>query len=191
MTGESGVAFLSLNASEFVEMFIGVGAARVRDLFNQVRLWHPGRLAVSLQTHHQCAALLMLGFQGVRGWLSQSTQARSLRPCIIFMDEIDAVGRTRGGAQVGYTVLIHVCCATTARFQPQLPAFTALSTSARELLRIDTAGQRRARHHAEPAAVGDGWLWRPRWAPDPDIKPMSFIPSLWHLPWVPAVRKLR
>lgn len=34
--GESGVAFLSLNASEFVEMFVGVGAARVRDLFNQV-----------------------------------------------------------------------------------------------------------------------------------------------------------
>ena len=35
--GESGVAFLSLNASEFVEMFVGVGAARVRDLFNQVQ----------------------------------------------------------------------------------------------------------------------------------------------------------
>ena len=34
------MAFLSLNASEFVEMFIGVGAARVRDLFNQVQLWH-------------------------------------------------------------------------------------------------------------------------------------------------------
>ena len=37
MAGESGVAFLSLNASEFVEMFVGVGAARVRDLFNQAR----------------------------------------------------------------------------------------------------------------------------------------------------------
>ena len=126
MTGESGVAFLSLNASEFVEMFIGVGAARVRDLFNQVRLWHPGRLAVSLQARHECAALLMLGVQGVRGWSSQSTQARSLRPCIIFMDEIDAVGRTRGGAQVRYTVLARVRHAATARFQPQVPAFTAL-----------------------------------------------------------------
>jgi ATPase family associated with various cellular activities (AAA) len=119
------VAFLSLNASEFVEMFIGVGAARVRDLFNQVRLWHPG-LAVDLQTRHQCAPLLMLGVQGVRGWLSRTMQARSLRPCIIFMDEIDAVGRTRGGAQVDYTVLNHVCCATTARYQLQLPALTAL-----------------------------------------------------------------
>ena len=36
VAGEAGVAFLSLNASEFVEMFVGVGAARVRALFNQV-----------------------------------------------------------------------------------------------------------------------------------------------------------
>ena len=54
--GEAGVPFLSISGSEFLEMFVGVGPARVRDLFSQ---------------------------------------ARKNAPCIIFIDEIDAVGRTR------------------------------------------------------------------------------------------------
>ncbi|MEW6747237.1 MAG: ATP-dependent zinc metalloprotease FtsH [Planctomycetota bacterium] len=57
VAGEAGVPFFSLSGSDFVEMFVGVGAARVRDLFNQ---------------------------------------AKSKAPCIIFIDEIDAVGRQRG-----------------------------------------------------------------------------------------------
>jgi cell division protease FtsH len=57
VAGEAGVAFLSISGSEFVEMFVGVGAARVRDLF---------------------------------------TQAKKLAPCIIFIDELDAMGRARG-----------------------------------------------------------------------------------------------
>lgn len=58
VAGEADVPFFSLNASEFVEMFVGLGAARVRDLFDQ---------------------------------------ARKSAPSIVFIDEIDAVGRTRGG----------------------------------------------------------------------------------------------
>ena len=54
--GEAGVPFLSISGSEFLEMFVGVGPARVRDLFSQ---------------------------------------ARKNAPCIIFIDEIDAVGRKR------------------------------------------------------------------------------------------------
>jgi cell division protease FtsH len=57
VAGEAKVPFFSINGSEFVEMFVGVGAARVRDLFEQ---------------------------------------ARKQAPCIIFIDELDAVGRARG-----------------------------------------------------------------------------------------------
>src|SRR5579864_127771 len=56
VAGEAGVPFFSMSASEFVEMFVGVGASRVRDLFNQ---------------------------------------ARQAAPCVIFIDELDAVGRKR------------------------------------------------------------------------------------------------
>ncbi|HEX8724258.1 MAG TPA: ATP-dependent zinc metalloprotease FtsH [Gemmatimonadaceae bacterium] len=59
VAGEAGVPFFSINGSEFVELFVGVGAARVRDLF---------------------------------------TQARRTAPCIIFIDEIDALGRARGAS---------------------------------------------------------------------------------------------
>ena len=57
VAGEAGVPFFSISGSEFVEMFVGVGAARVRDLF---------------------------------------VQARARAPCIIFIDELDALGRARG-----------------------------------------------------------------------------------------------
>ncbi len=61
VAGEAGVPFFSISGSEFIEMFVGVGAARVRDLFQQ---------------------------------------ARAKAPCIIFIDELDAVGRARGGPVV-------------------------------------------------------------------------------------------
>ncbi|RMH40793.1 MAG: ATP-dependent metallopeptidase FtsH/Yme1/Tma family protein [Deltaproteobacteria bacterium] len=58
VAGEANVPFFSLSGSEFVEMFVGVGAARMRDLFEQ---------------------------------------AKSRAPCIVFIDEIDAIGKSRGG----------------------------------------------------------------------------------------------
>ncbi len=61
VAGEAGVPFFSLSGSDFVEMFVGVGAARVRDLFKQ---------------------------------------AKEKAPCIVFIDEIDAIGRSRGRGQV-------------------------------------------------------------------------------------------
>jgi len=60
--GEAGVPFFSLSGSEFVEMFVGVGAARVRDLFQQ---------------------------------------AAQKAPCIVFIDELDALGKSRNGGMVG------------------------------------------------------------------------------------------
>lgn len=62
VAGEAGVPFFSISGSEFVEMFVGVGAARVRDLFEQ---------------------------------------ARKAAPCIIFVDELDALGRSRGPGSFG------------------------------------------------------------------------------------------
>jgi cell division protease FtsH len=62
VAGEAGVAFFSISGAEFVEMFVGVGASRVRDLF---------------------------------------ARARRAAPCIVFIDEIDAVGRRRGGPGTG------------------------------------------------------------------------------------------
>jgi cell division protease FtsH len=62
VAGEAGVPFFSISGSEFVEMFVGVGAARVRDLFEQ---------------------------------------SRKQAPCIIFVDELDALGRARGVVTLG------------------------------------------------------------------------------------------
>ena len=62
VAGEAGVQFLSISGSDFVELYVGVGASRVRDLFDQ---------------------------------------AKKVAPCIIFIDEIDAVGRQRGAGMGG------------------------------------------------------------------------------------------
>ncbi|HIK16456.1 MAG TPA: ATP-dependent zinc metalloprotease FtsH [Leptolyngbyaceae cyanobacterium M33_DOE_097] len=60
--GEAGVPFLNMSGSEFVELYVGVGASRVRDLFNR---------------------------------------AKRQAPCIVFIDELDAIGKSRGGSPIG------------------------------------------------------------------------------------------
>lgn len=62
VAGEAGVPFFTMSGSDFVEMFVGVGAARVRDMFQQ---------------------------------------AEQRAPCIVFIDELDALGKTRGNGQMG------------------------------------------------------------------------------------------
>ena len=61
--GEAGVPFLSISGSDFMEMFVGVGASRVRDLFKK---------------------------------------AKENAPCLVFVDEIDAVGRSRGTGELNW-----------------------------------------------------------------------------------------
>merc|ERR1719488_407961 len=62
VVGEASVPFFSISGSDFIEMFVGVGPSRVRDLFKE---------------------------------------ARANAPCIVFIDEIDAVGRKRGSGRTG------------------------------------------------------------------------------------------
>lgn len=69
IAGEAGVPFFSISGSEFVEMFVGVGASRVRDLFKK---------------------------------------AKENAPCLVFVDEIDAVGRSRGTGEAADKEI--ACC---------------------------------------------------------------------------------
>jgi SpoVK/Ycf46/Vps4 family AAA+-type ATPase len=117
VAGESGVAFISSSASEFIEMYMGLGAARVRDLFNTARV--RGRAAgwlggASRVPSGRCPGLLHCWRRGPaipcmpraslrstgsapwrRGPPLRHRRPQKLAPCIIFIDELDAVGRAR------------------------------------------------------------------------------------------------
>jgi len=99
VAGEAGVAFFSISGSEFVEMFVGVGAARVRDLFEQ---------------------------------------ARKAAPCIIFIDELDALGRSRSpGAFGGYDEkeqTLNQLLAELDGFDPSLGVILLAATNRPEIL---------------------------------------------------------
>jgi cell division protease FtsH len=99
VAGEAGVAFFSITGSEFVEMFVGVGAARVRDLFEQ---------------------------------------ARKAAPCIIFIDELDALGRSRvAGSFVGFDEkeqTLNQLLAELDGFDPRLGVILLAATNRPEIL---------------------------------------------------------
>jgi len=99
VAGESGVPFFSLSGSEFVEMFVGVGAARVRDLFEQ---------------------------------------AKQKAPCIVFVDELDALGKARGvGATGGHDEreqTLNQLLVEMDGFDPQIGVILMAATNRPEIL---------------------------------------------------------
>ena len=99
VAGESGVPFFSMSGSEFVEMFVGLGAARVRDLF---------------------------------------TQAKQKAPCIIFIDELDALGKARGfGAMGGHDEreqTLNQLLVEMDGFDPQVGVIMIAATNRPEIL---------------------------------------------------------
>lgn len=99
VAGESGVPFFSLSGSEFVEMFVGLGAARVRDLFEQ---------------------------------------AKQKAPCIIFIDELDALGKARGFGTMGghdeREQTLNQLLVEMDGFDPQLGVILMAATNRPEIL---------------------------------------------------------
>ena len=99
IAGEAGVPFFSLSGSDFVEMFVGVGAARVRDMFQQ---------------------------------------AEAKAPCIIFIDELDALGKSRGSSMVGghdeREQTLNALLVEMDGFEPNLGIIVVAATNRPEML---------------------------------------------------------
>lgn len=98
VAGEAGVPFFSISGSEFVEMFVGVGAARVRDLF---------------------------------------LQAKEKAPCIIFIDELDALGKARGMGPIGHEEreqTLNQLLVEMDGFDPRLGVILVAATNRPEIL---------------------------------------------------------
>jgi len=114
VAGEAGVPFFNISGSEFVEMFVGVGASRVRDLFEQAKQNAPCIVFIALLARAVAGEagvpffnisgsefvemFVGVGASRVRDLFEQAKQNA---PCIVFIDEIDAVGRQRGAGLGG------------------------------------------------------------------------------------------
>ena len=114
VAGEANVAFLSISGSDFVELYVGVGASRVRDLFDQAKRVAPAIVFIDEidavgrqrgaglggghdereQTLNQLLVEMFVGV-GASRVRDLFQQAAKVAPAIIFIDEIDAIGRTR------------------------------------------------------------------------------------------------
>jgi cell division protease FtsH len=124
VAGEAGVPFFSISGSEFVEMFVGVGAARVRDLFEQ---------------------------------------ARKMKPCIIFIDELDSLGRSRtagimGGANDEKEQTLNQLLAELDGFDPREGIVLLAATNRPEIL--DPALTRAGRFDRQIALDRPDWKAR-------------------------------
>ena len=140
VAGESGVPFFSLSGSEFVEMFVGLGAARVRDLF---------------------------------------VQAKQKAPCIIFIDELDALGKARGfGAMGGHDEreqTLNQLLVEMDGFDPKIGVILMAATNRPEIL--------------DPALLRPGRFDRQILVDRPDKKGREDILRI-HLQGVKTVQKL-
>ena len=124
VAGEAGVPFFSINGSEFIQMFVGVGASRVRDLFRT---------------------------------------AKEAAPCILFVDEIDAVGRERGAGFGGghderEQTLNQILSVPRHQARPiQTPVLTGCCASrSRIVLTMDVTGWLSAKARTGPGMVCGG-----------------------------------
>ena len=120
VAGEANVPFFSISGSDFVEMFVGVGASRVRDMFEQGKKNAPCIIFIDEidavgrsrgaglgggndereQTLNQLLVEMFVGV-GASRVRDMFEQGKKNAPCIIFIDEIDAVGRSRGAGLGG------------------------------------------------------------------------------------------
>ena len=118
VAGEAGVPFFSISGSEFIQMFVGVGASRVRDMFKT---------------------------------------AKENAPCILFIDEIDAVGRMRGAGVGGGSdereQTLNQILSEMDGFQPTETVIVMAATNRPDVLDSALLGPLRSPHHDRPADV--------------------------------------